>query len=427
MKKNLNLFVFLLSFLSSALLVVPVTAQVDTTNLGTDDLFMIAREKAFNKQHEEARSILRLILQRSPSYYDVRILLGRTYAWDGKYDSARIELKRVLAEDPSHNDAYHALVDVELWSDQFEQALQVVDDALSYYPSDEEFLLKKARALKNLGRDNDALNVLNKLEDIHPSAPGMSALRQEIHTTSILNGIGINYATDRFSDVYDPMHYVYLQYSRRTPYGSMYGRLNYSNRFQAEGTQIEFDFYPKISDGMYGYVNYGFSNSSLFPKHRLGAEYYTSLPASFEGSLGFRYLYFGSGTDVTIYTGTLGYYYKSYWFSVRPYLTPGNAGTSQSISFTIRYYFGDVEDYLSVKTGTGFTPDERFVQSNAGFSGTTEVFHLKSQTTGIGFQKTIGIYILLVVTFDITNQELSFAPFDYVKMYSISVGLRLKF
>ena len=427
MKKNWNPIVLLLCFLFSVLLVVPSMAQIDTTHLGTDDLFMIAREKAFNKQHEEARTILWLILRRSPSYYDVRILLGRTYAWDGKYDSARIELKIVLAEDLSNNDAYHALVDVEFWSDQYEQALKVVDQALSYYPIDEDFLLKKARTLKNLGRDDEALNVLDKLEDIHPSAQGITALRQEIHTTSMLNGIGVNYATDRFSDVYDPMHYVYLQYSRRTPYGSLYGRLNYSNRFQSEGTQIEFDFYPKISDGMYAYVNYGFSNSALYPKHRLGAEYYASLPASFEGSLGFRYLYFGPGSEVTIYTGTVGYYYRSYWFSVRPYLTPGNTGTSQSISITIRYYFADVDDYLSVKAGTGFTPDERSVQSNAGFSGTTEVFHLKSQTAGIGIQKTIGIYTLLIVTVDFTNQELSFAPYDYVKMYSISVGLRWKF
>jgi YaiO family outer membrane protein len=409
------------------LLACPAIAQIDTSQLGTDELFSLAREKAFNKQHEEARTVLRLILQRSPSYYDVRILLGRTYAWDGKYDSARIELKHVLAEEPTHKDALNALIDVELWSDQYEQALKIVDNALSHYPSDEDFLLKKARTLKNLGRDNDAMNVLDKLEDIHPSAQGITALRQEIHTTTMLNGIGINYATDRFSDVYDPMHYVYVQYSRRTPYGSIFGRLNYSNRFQSEGTQIEFDFYPKISDGMYGYVNYGYSNSSLYPKHRLGAEYYVSLPSSFEGSLGFRYLSFGPGSDVTIYTGTLGYYYRSYWFSVRPYLTPGNAGTSQSISLTIRYYFGDVDDYLSVRAGTGFTPDERSVQSNAGFSGTTEVFHLKSQTAGIGFQKTIGIYTLLVVTFDITNQELSFVPYNYVKMYSISIGLRWKF
>jgi YaiO family outer membrane protein len=402
-------------------------AQIDTIKLGTDELFMIAREKAFNKQHEEARILLRFILQRSPSYYDVRILLGRTYAWDSKYDSARIELNHVLAEEPSHKDALSAYIDVEFWSEQYTHALRIVDNALNYYPSDEDFLFKKARVLKNLNREDEALNMLNKLEDIHPSAKGINSLRQEIISKTMMNGIGINYAADRFSDIYDPMQYVYLQYSRRTSYGSIFGRLNYSSRFQSEGTQIEFDFYPRISDGKYGYLNYGFSNSSLFPKHRFGAEYYSNLPASFEGSIGFRYLSFGAGSTVTIYTGTLGYYYRSYWFSVRPYLTPGDAGISKSLNLTIRYYFGDVDDYLSVKVGTGFAPDERTVQSSVGFSGTTEVYYLKSQTAGIGFQQMIGAYTLVVASFDFTNQELGFPPYDYVKMYSFSAGIRLKF
>jgi YaiO family outer membrane protein len=427
MKKNHNPFILHLYFLLCTIIVIPVMAQIDTAKLGTDELFMIAREKAFNKQHEEARAILRMILKRSPSYQDVRILLGRTYSWDSKYDSARIELMHVLAEEPSNKDALNALVDVKVWSNQYAQALETVDNALSYYPSDEEFLLKKAHALKSLGRDIDALNVLNKLEDIHPSAPGIASLRQEIVTKALLNGIGVNYATDRFSDIYDPMQYVYLQYSRRTSYGSIFGRLNYSSRFHSEGSQIELDFYPRISDGKYGYLNYGFSNNSLFPQHRFGAEYYSNLAASFEGSLGFRYLFFGTGNAVTIYTGTLGYYYRSYWFSVRPYLTPGDAGTSKSINITIRYYFGDVDDYLSIKAGTGFTPDERTVQSSVGFSGPTEVFYLKSQTAGIGFQKMIGLYTLLVASFDFTNQELGFPPYDYVKMYSLSAGIRLKF
>jgi YaiO family outer membrane protein len=427
MKINWSFFVFPLWIFFTAITGIPAVAQIDTAKLSTDDLFLIAREKAFNKQHEDARTVLRILLQRSPSYDDARILLGRTYAWDHEYDSARIELKRVLSENPSTKDAWNALLDVELWSEHDVQALETADHALSYYPSDEDFLFKKARAFKNLDHEDDALNILSKLEDVHPSAAGINSLRQEIVSKSMLNSIGINYAADHFSDIYDPMHYAYVQYSRRTFYGSVFGRLNYSNRFHSEGTQIEFDFYPKISEGKYCYMNYGFSNSSLFPKHRFGAEFYSNLPASFEGSLGFRALSFGSGNTVTIYTGTVGYYYRNYWFSIRPYITPGNAGTSTSASLTIRYYLNDVENYISFRIGAGFTPDERTLQSNTGFSGTTEVFHLKSQTVGIGIQQILGMTTLLIASFDYANQELSFPPYDYVKMYSMSAGIRLKF
>ncbi len=415
------------SFLMIAVCILsfPLLAQVDTAQMGTDEIFAIAREKAFNKQREEARMLLRIALQKSPDYYDIRILLGRTYAWDGKYDSARIELKQVLAANPSNQDAYLALLDVEFWSDRNAEALNTANEALRYYPSDEEFLLKKARALKNLGSDREALNVLNTLEDIHPSAHGIESMRQEIATKTLLQSIGINYAVDAFPER-APMQYVYIQYNRRTPYGSVFARLNYSYRFEEAGTQLEFDFYPRIADGKYAYLNYGFSSSPLFPKHRFGGEFYANLPASFEGSLGFRSLYFGLGSTVNIYTGTLGYYYGSFWFSFRPYFTPGDAGTSKSASVAVRYFFGDVEEYVSFRLGAGFTPDERSLQSSTGY-GATEVFYLNSQTIGIGLQRTAGLHYLLTASLDYTNQEKSYAPGSYLKMYSFSVGVKVKF
>ena len=164
----------------------------------------------------------------------------------------------------------------------------------------------------------------------------------------------------------------------------------------------------------------------LFPNHRLGGEFYSSLPASFEGSLGIRYLYFGPGSDVTIYTGTIGYYYRSYWFSLRPYFTPGDHGTSKSASFTVRYFFGEIEDYVSFRIGAGFTPDERSIQSGVS-TDIKEVFYLNSQTMGVGVQKAVGVHYLLSATFDYTNEEESYAPGNYTKMYSLSVAVRWKF
>jgi YaiO family outer membrane protein len=400
-----------------------VIAQTETSQ--PDELFSIAQEKAFNKQYEDARTMLRLILQKSPSYHDARVLLGRTYAWDGKYDSARTELQQVLAEDPSSQEAFNALIDAFLWSEQYSNALQTADDALKIYPSNEDFLFKKAHALKKLGREDAALNVLNSLENLHPSAAGVAALRLEITSTTMVSSVGVNYAIDAFAEN-TPIQYTYVQYSRRTPYGSAFVRLNYSYRYETKGTQWEFDFYPRITDGKYVYLNYGYSNSLLFPNHRLGGEFYSNLSANFEGSLGFRYLHFGPGSNVTIYTGTIGYYYRSYWFCLRPYITPGNSGTSKSTSFTVRYFFGEIEDYASFRIGAGFTPDERLIQAGTS-TDSKDVFYLNSNTVGIGVQKTIGIHYLLLASFDYTTEEKNYAPGNYLKMYSLSMGLRWKF
>jgi YaiO family outer membrane protein len=416
----LSLLIVILCFLSTCL------AQIATDKLDADQLFLIAREKAFAGEREEARRLCKIIIDRSPSYLDAKILLARTYAWDGQWNESRALLKAILQEKPTYKDAIDALVDVELWDKDFARALEIANQGLSSYPRDEDLLLKKARALNNLGRDEEALLVLLKLEQMNPSRSEVVALRESISVNAMLNGVGVSYALDRFSEVYDAMNYVSVQLSRRMPYGSLFARLNCADRFNSQGLQVEADLYPRIGDGVYAYLNYGFSQSTLFPKHRFGAEIYTKLPSSFEGSVGLRHLFFDASSKVTIYTGTIGYYVGNYWLSFRPYFTPRSAGISNSASLTMRRYIGDAETYVSLHAGAGFSADERLIQSSTGFAG-QELFFLKSQTVGVGWQQSIGSTSLLLATLDVANQELSFNPGSYVTMYSLSIAFRTRF
>lgn len=405
---------------------VPASGQLDTMKMASDELFALAREKAFEGKRDEARALCRVVLERNPSYSDVRILLGRTLAWDGRRDEARREFLLVLDQSPETRDALDALLDVELWDEKHDEALRVANRALRSYPNEEGFLLKKARALRNLHRDDEAQFVLLQLEELNPSHAEGLTLRQELNLTSLQNSIGLSYASDRFSDVFDLMHYAAVQFSRRTSFGTFFARLNYTERFQTRGQQLEADFYPRISDGLYAYLSYGYSGSDLFPKHRFGVEAYTKLPESFEGSLGVRHLTFAGGRSITIYTGSLGYYFKSYWISFKPYITPNNAGASLSFTATLRWYLLDAENYLSCRFGAGYSADERLVQSSTGFSG-TEVFYLESQSAGIGGQVRATPALLLLTSIDMGKQELSSRPGEFVTMYSFSLGARVRF
>src|SRR5690348_6487363 len=98
-KRMLTTVIFLL-------LVASVKAQTGYDTLGVDELFKIAREKAFGGEREESRKICTLILSRSPGYADVKILMGRTYAWDGNRAEARRLFKEVIAADEDNLDAY---------------------------------------------------------------------------------------------------------------------------------------------------------------------------------------------------------------------------------------------------------------------------------------------------------------------------------
>jgi YaiO family outer membrane protein len=402
------------------------SAQTDTLKLSADDLFALARQKAFDGRRDEARQLCAALLRRSPSYLDARVLMGRTYAWDQRWDEARGEFRRVLTDVPSHRDALAASLDVELWTEKFQPALRIADEALRVYPSGEEFLVGKVRALTGLGREDEAQLVLNSLEDLNPSLADIATLRRNIKSTAMNSGIGVSYSADRFSDTYGPMNAAFLQLSRRTDYGTLFARLNYAARFGLSGIQIETDLYPRLANGVYAYLNYGYSASDLFPRHRGGAELYTKLPSSLEASIGLRSLYFGPASSVTIYTGSLGLYFGSYWISARPYFIPGDAGLTKSASLTLRKYFGDAENFVSLKAGVGFSADERVVQSTTGFSG-KDIFYLKSQTVGAGWQQSLSTYILFVATLDVTNQEISFNPGNYTTMYSLALGLRATF
>lgn len=417
MKYYCGLFVFLLSL---------STYAQDWKSLGTDDLFDLARKNAFNGKREEAREVLRYILEKSPDYSDVRILLGRTFAWDGQRDAARKQFQIVVGKE-ENLDALNAWTDVEMWDDQYAEALVVADRGLRSFPNDEDLLYKRASILNALGKQEDALLTLNKLLSIDPAHEKGTALLKSIKLSSMKYTAGVSYGLDVFSRTFDPAHYASAQIGRTNSWGSSILRFNYANRFNTHGLQTEIELYPKIANGVYAYLNYGISNTDLFPKHRAGGEIYTKLPKSFEASAGVRYLYFDSETKVSIFTGSIGWYVKNYWFSLRPYITPDKqSGTSASASFAMRRYFKDADTWVGFSTGVGFSPDLRRIQTSSGLTSDA-IYLLRAQRVGISLQKLLKRNFLFNTSFDLNRQELIFDKGNYVFISSITVGWRKKF
>jgi YaiO family outer membrane protein len=402
-------------------------SQTMLDSLDADELFNRARPLAFNGQRDSARQLLKLALEESPNYVDIRIFYARTLAWDGMRDEARKELRTVFNQKPFNIEALLFAIDVEMWDDKPGEALKICVTALRKFPNNEEFLLQKAKILRALNRENEALITLTILEDINPSNPEVPAMRESIKSNFIMQGISASETYDWYNKVFDPNHLIALQYNRSTYFGSVIARLNYRNTRGKDGFQIEVDAYPRIISGIYAYVSYGFagSSSSLFSEHRAGLEAFFKLPEKFEGSFGARYLNFGPGNDITIYTGSFGYYYKDYWFSLRPFVTPSSISFSRSIGLTTRWYYdGTADEYASLKAGTGFSPDERHIDPTNG-----SVYFLNARSFGVGWQKPFGIYSLFTANIDYAKEEHSFKKgvIEYIEVYSFSIGYRYKF
>lgn len=360
-----------------------------------------ARKFAFNGERIKARNICKQILLEGFNS-DVALLMGRTYAWDGLYDSARVVFNEVLVQKSGNMEAFDALSDVEYWSENYEKAIEYCDAAIEIDPGDDSFVLKKARILYSSEAHEQAVNVLEDYLSKNPGQPEFIRKLRDYRLDLMKNKIKINYTVDFFEKEYnrDPWQIAALSYSRKTKLGSVIARANFANRFGNKGFQYEIDAYPKFTESSYVYLNYGFSNNSLFPNNRYGLEWYQNLPKSFEASLGMRLLQF-SESYVDIYTATLGKYAGNYWFSLRSYITPGTTGTSVSGSLQIRRYFSDPENYVGFKMGYGVSPDE-----NRDLLDSPERLNLKKGSARLDYNHILNRRLILNVGAEWGTEEI---------------------
>jgi len=153
--------------------------------------------------------------------------------------------------------------------------------------------------------------------------------------------------------------------------------------------QYELDLYPVISRTFHGYLNYGYSQASTYPSHRMGAELFANLAGGHEASLGMRYLDFRE-SSATLMTASFGWYRGNYFLSLRPYLSlykersPGVSG-----SVLARRYFSDKHHYLGLRGIFGFSPELRQLRSGTELLAETLLF-VESQQLQVEYQFTGG-------------------------------------
>ncbi|MCW3073331.1 MAG: hypothetical protein JWP69_400 [Flaviaesturariibacter sp.] len=391
-----------------------------------DAAFKTARELTFSGKRQEGRNLALRILAKYPSYSEIKTFVGRTYAWEGSYDSARLYFREVSTTEPKLLDNYIAWIDTERWAEQPAQALELTDQALLYFRDDIELLYRKAKLYALTGRVADAKMLTHKVLRVDSKHGPTYILLQELRSQLLYNGVAAGITLDGFSKYYDAMYSSFIQGSKITRAGSILARVNYASRFGKTAFQPEIDLYPKIFKSIYAYLNYGFSNGELFPKQRIGAEIFTSLPNSFEASLGLRHLYFGKGSKVTVYTGSIGYYVGNYWLSLRPNITPDSGSTSVSASLTARKYFARAERYVSLRVSAGFSPELQNFQSASGIVS-KGFYSLKSQSLGLNYQHPFNKQWMISGSADLLHQEVTFNVGEYIYNYGLSASLKYRF
>ena len=385
-----------------------INAQ-EVTYLGNpDDSYFAARELAFAGLHNSARDTLKRILSKYPDYTDVRSLLAKTYSWDANYEEARKHLNRITSVERQNKEAWLAAINNEIYAKNINIALGLTLKALEYLPDDNDLVEMKS-------------DLENKLHNPEPAEPNEEE-KDKSEETGFKNQLALFNGFDVYDIVYDPMIYGGLEYNRHTDAGKMIPRVNYANRFNTHGLQYEMDFYPELSKTFYAYLNYGFSDSAIFPKHRAGVELYANLPKAMEGSLGMRYLDF-LDQQTTIFTGSFGLYRGNYYVSVRPYVTPNPAGsTGLSGSLTARKYLKHKEQYLGLIFSMGFIPELRQLTVNSTLLSET-LFFIESQQLAFEYQFTgKNMSNMYKAYLGLTHQELVFEPNRF--FWAVTAGIK---
>lgn len=155
-------------------------AVVDSLHLNSDQLFILARERAFGGDYDYARLLCRRLLAINPDYHDVRSLLARTFAWERRFDEARIQLNEIVRRSPNYSDAYFGLAQVEYWNGSVDEAMKYISLSVKMQSRNIEARMFKAQLLFRSANDDEAVNELNEILKQDPQFAEAKILMEKI-------------------------------------------------------------------------------------------------------------------------------------------------------------------------------------------------------------------------------------------------------
>jgi len=384
--------------------------QNSVENNSKNASYDIAYDLAYEGKHKEAKDKLIQILSITPTNTEARSLLARIYSWSGQYNKARNEFNKITSIDRKNRSAWISTIKNELYAKQEAIALGMAYKALLYLKNDTEIERLKEISYKRLNDKkypklgwHNKESTIKTSKDLKKESKKKALLKEAnnnkpidsleaktpVYKDVLNNRVSIRNLYTVFNDRYDPMFFSSISYKRQTLAGSIIPRINYSNRLGKNGLQYDLDFYPKFSKRFYAYLNYGFSNASIYPNHKFGGDLYTNLklPGAYEFSAGGRFIKFKT-KEVVSFTNSFGHYRGNYYFSLRSYVTPRpNNQTRVSGNILVRKYLKDADNYWGVNFGMGVSPELRQIVSGDVVLAETQLF-IESQRLSLEYQFT---------------------------------------
>ncbi len=139
-----------------------------------DDYRLLEREAVmyrYLQAWDKAAAIYEDLVQRYPEKINAYLGLGETYRAQGRYEEAASWFQRARELLPDDYRPPYYLGVTALNAHEYEKALAYLEESLALKPEHVYTLYSKARALKALGRNDEAIEALARAIDLHSHPP----------------------------------------------------------------------------------------------------------------------------------------------------------------------------------------------------------------------------------------------------------------
>lgn len=328
-----------------------------------------ARELSHEKRYDEAQAICMRVLEIFPDDYEAQFIIGITMAWMGRFDEAREWYDKLMTTTFDSHELIGAIVDLEIWDENYAGALEQVKYGLKIFPNDKEYLKKLVTIYQVSGQVDLANRTLDQLISVYPNDKEIRKSYYNLKGLMRLNAVSADYIFDTYSLPAKRTWQMYsARYFRSNDIGTFVGSVNTgyissdTSAFSIRGGyQFELDAYPIFpSKKRYFHINYGFSPSSVFARHRFGTHIYQDLMPGWELSAGFNYSHYRSITDTTnvlILQAGISKYWSGFMGNFVITLAPTPLKLSQGYTLIGRKYFDRPDNWVQLAIGTGVYPE----------------------------------------------------------------------
>ncbi|MFV5695781.1 YaiO family outer membrane beta-barrel protein [Flavobacterium sp. LB3P122] len=392
--------------------------------IDTDSLLTEALHDAYKtRNYKLALKKSQLGIKLAPDYLDFYLLSGRIYQLTQKRDSARFYYNYVIERNPKYEEAFSYLINMDLEEKKYREAEILINKAIEAHPENKAFDYNKMTIYQSQNDDKKEFDYLKILQLKYPDD---SELKQRVFNLDTKNNserIGINYSYTTFNrKAYGPWHLGSLQYIRQRNWGSLIGRVNYSNRYASgksliDGVQYEAESYLFTGKNNYSYLGMAYSENPVFPKLKLGYSFFQNFKKGWEADMGIRYVKTQDTEFTTVVMG-IGKYVGSFWINLKSYIQSDQNNLYPAFTLNTRYYFDTRFDYASFSAGYGSSPDERSTLGQY-----EQRISLNSYRIGGGYFKLFNDHYITGIQLTLNNQE--YAP--DLKQTELELALMLQY